>query len=77
MRSLWKGLTYVTPGVVPLGRGFTWGDQTETDVLVRGKSGWTPQRTRRYYLVHPLGCFVRNRPRGRPARDKWTRKKRK
>ena len=77
VRSLWKGLTYVTPGVLPLGRGFTWGDQLERDLLVRTPRGWSPQKTRRYYLSHPLGCFLRYRPRGRPVRDKWVRKKRK
>ena len=76
VRSVWKGLTRVTPGVVPLGRGFTWGDQLDREVMIRGRN-WSPQKTRTYYLSAPLGCFVRTTPAGRPVRDKWTRRKRK
>ena len=76
MRAQWKGFHYVTPGVVPLGRGALWVDQVDRTLLVQTKK-WGAQKSRPYYLTHPLGCFLRTTPAGRPAREKWFRRSRK
>lgn len=82
MKSTWKGATYTTTGVLPLGGGHLWSPQWGTQVILRGchnrgtpknpvYTAWILQKTRSYYRTSPLGCFIRTTPKDRPVRAKW------
>jgi len=86
IKSSWKGATYVTPGVLPLGGGHLWTSQTRGIIFLvrrclnRGSSknptytAWVTQTSREYYQKNPLGFFIRSTSLGRPIRTKWLKK---